>query len=115
MSPSRIAFSSVSTRKPVVAASATSRSRLGFIRLGGARECRRDDQIPAREQLSPAASPLRGPGGGGPLRCHNGEVLVWHHEPLLVTPEEPARRRPQALLPLRLQELPQARQIADSK
>jgi len=115
MSPSRIAFSSVSTRKPVVAASATSRSRLGFIRLGGARECRRDDQIPAREQLSTAASPLQVPGGGGPMRCHTGEILGWHEEPLLMTLEEPGRRSPEALLAIGLEELPQERQIEDSE
>src|SRR5437764_15181680 len=105
MSPSRIAFSSVSARKPVVAASATSRSRLGFIRLGGARECRRDDQIPAREQLSPAASPLQVPGCGGPMGCHTGEILGWHEEPPQVTREEPARPSPEALLAVALEQL----------
>src|SRR5205823_5523582 len=88
-----------SERRP---ASAAGRSRLGFIRLGGARQCRRDDQIPAREQFSPAASPLQVPGCGGPMRCHAGEILGWHEEPLLVTLEEPARRGPEALLAIGL-------------
>ena len=49
------------------------------------------------------------------MRCHPGEILGWHEEPLLVTLEEPARRSPEALLAIGLEELPQERQIEDSK
>ena len=49
------------------------------------------------------------------MRCHPGEILGWHEEPLLVTLEEPARRGPEALLAIGLEELPQERQIEDSK
>ena len=49
------------------------------------------------------------------MRCHTGEILGWHEEPPLVTLKEPARRSPEALLAIGLEELPQERQIEDSK